>query len=127
MLPSTIINLTVTSPHGPPPVISDVVQLALAAALGAVSGVILAVPQWLALRHLVRQAGWWILANALAWLVGMPLIFAGVGALSTMPGKTTAIFLGVLTLTGTGAVVGAVHGLFLVRLLNAQNKPSAPL
>jgi hypothetical protein len=52
----------------------------------------------------------------LAWLAGMPLIFWGIDA--AQAGQP--LWLGVLLFAGdlllAGAVVGAIHGAFLVRL-----------
>jgi hypothetical protein len=58
----------------------------------------------------------WIPANMLAWLVGMPLIFWGIDAVFKVGALLPAIllFAGVLLLTGV--VIGAIHGLFLVRI-----------
>ena len=68
------------------------------------------------MRGQVKRAGLWIPANMLAWLVGMPIIFWGIDAAQKgQPLLQAALLLaGVLFLTG--AVVGAVHGAFLVRL-----------
>ena len=54
-------------------------------------GPILGTPQMFVLRRYARPAGRWVLANALAWAVGMPVVF-----------------------------LGAVHRLFLIRLLPAS-------
>jgi hypothetical protein len=58
----------------------------LAAGLGALGGVVLAFPQWLTLRRIVRGASIWIPANMLAWLVGMPIIFSGIDAAQKLNG-----------------------------------------
>jgi hypothetical protein len=74
--------------------ISGLVWYGLAAALGFVAGAILAVAQWGVLRQFVPQAGWWILANACAWALGMALIFVGMsfvranGLTASMHGET---------------------------------------
>jgi len=91
--------------------------LLVAAGAGAVAGVILSFFQWRTLRQAVPNAGVWIPANALAWALGMPLIFAATGSIQadTPPGQI-ALALGVSILLA-GAAVGAVHGAFLVRLV----------
>jgi hypothetical protein len=68
------------------------------------------------MRNKVKHAGWWIPANMLAWLVGMPIIFWGIDAAQKGQPPVQAVLLlaGVLFLTG--AVVGTIHGTFLVRL-----------
>jgi hypothetical protein len=105
-----------SGPSGPGEM-SEVAQILLAAGLGLVVGPFLGVPQWWVLRRYVGRAGWWVLANSLAWALGMPVVFFGVGHVEIGVG-----FLGVgvsvlSTLAIAGAVVGAVHGLFLVWLL----------
>lgn len=91
--------------------------LLLSAAAGAALGLILGAAQWVVLRDHVRRAGLWIGANALAWAVGMPLIFLAAG----MPAsQTSALAIGALALVTvgvTGAVVGAIEGAFLRLLL----------
>jgi hypothetical protein len=83
---------------------------------------VLSFAQWLVLRKKVKQAGWWIPANMLAWLVGMPIIFWGIDAAQKGQPPLQAVLLlaGVLCLTG--AVVGAIHGAFLIKLANPSNR-----
>jgi peptidoglycan/LPS O-acetylase OafA/YrhL len=68
------------------------------------------------MRRKVERAAWWMPANMLAWLVGMPIIFWGIDAAQKGQPPLQAVLLlaGVLFLTG--AVVGAIHGAFLARL-----------
>lgn len=92
-------------------------QLALAVAMGAVLGPFLGVPQWRVLRRYLPKAGWWVLANVTAWAVGMPVIFL---AASLIPaGASSAVIFGYVALgcLAAGAVVGAVHGWWLLWLL----------
>jgi hypothetical protein len=95
-------------------------QYLLAAAMGAVAGPILGGAQWWVLRSFVPGAGWWILANSLAWAAGMPLIFAVAGGVPAGIGVAGVVVLVLVTLALAGAVVGAVHGAVLVRLLAAR-------
>jgi hypothetical protein len=92
------------------------IVLLLAAGMGAVGGAVLSFAQWLELRGKVKGAGIWIPANMLAWAFGMPVIFWGVD----MAFKMAVLWQSVLVMAGSlfvaGAVVGAVHGAFLVRL-----------
>jgi hypothetical protein len=120
MLPSTLMDMTAASsaPQQPPAEPSEAVQMLLAAALGLVAGPILAGAQWLVLRLHVSRAGWWILANSLAWGLGMPLVFLAVGtAAETGILTLRGALLGLAMIVAAGSVVGMVHGLFLVRLL----------
>ena len=59
-------------------------------------GVMLGIAQWLVLRRMVHYAGWWVLANAIGWAIGLT---------------------GILGATVVGAVVGAVTGFALDFLL----------
>jgi hypothetical protein len=123
MLPSTLIDFGADAAGAPSPEMSDLLTYALAAAMGAVLGPILGIPQWLALRHHVRHAAWWIPANAAAWALGMPVVFIGASSVPTggLPGLVAT---GVLTAAAAGAVVGAIHGLALLWLAQPQRSLS---
>lgn len=89
----------------------------LSAAAGAALGLILGAAQWIVLRGHVHHASRWIGANMLAWAAGMPLIFIAAG----LPGPHTPMLaiaaLLLVTVAAAGAVVGAIEGAFLRRLL----------
>lgn len=113
-LPSTIMNLgeqtsqtTVAEP-------AQWIVLLLAGGIGLVAGAVLSLAQWLVLRKHIERAGWWMPANMLAWLAGMPIIFWGIDtAQKGQPLPVAALIIcGVLLLTGI--VVGAIHGAFLI-------------
>lgn len=117
MIPSTIMNLRADVPAtAQPPSRSSV--LLLAAAMGAALGVVLALPQWFVLRRHLSLAGWWIPANAAAWMVGMPIIFAGIGWIHDTNSVAVALPGLAAVLLGAGVAVGAIHGLVLISLLN---------
>ena len=59
---------------------------------GAILGLVVGFAQWLVLRHLVYNAGWWIAASTFGWTIGL---------------------MGVLGDTLIGAAVGAVTGFAL--------------
>jgi hypothetical protein len=106
--------------------ISDAMQLLLAVPLGAVAGLILAFPQFLVLRRYVERAWRWLPANALAWALGMPLIFLGAaGAAPGVPGETV-ILRAVVAVVGAGVVVGGVHGWALIRMVAGLTPAAAP-
>ena len=64
-----------TSTHVEPPL---ALVLLLAADLGSVAGPLLPAFQWLSLRKVLPCNAWrWLPANALAWALGMPVIFPG--------------------------------------------------
>lgn len=77
MIPSTFMFNGSSSGTGGPGTMSDLMIYALAAGMGLILGPILGVPQWLALRRHMPKAGWWVPANALAWMLGMVVIFIG--------------------------------------------------
>jgi hypothetical protein len=115
-LPSTLMSLGESASQSQATEPPQWLVLLLAAGLGAVAGAVLSFAQWLVLRKRVPRAGWWVPANILAWLVGMPIIFWGIDAAQRgQPLAQTALLLAGCLLV-TGAVVGAIHGLFLVRL-----------
>ena len=121
-LPSTIINLmqtndTATATMSEPP---QAVVLLLAAGLGAVAGAVLSFAQYFALRGRVAHAGRWIPANMLAWAVGMPLIFWAIDLAFKLPQRWQAVALMVVALLLMGAVVGAIHGAVLVRMVKEE-------
>jgi len=116
-LPSTLMSMgEATSQSAPMEEPAQWIVLLLAAGMGAVGGAVLSFAQWLELRGKVQGAGIWMPANMLAWAFGMPVIFWGVD----MAFKMAALWQSVLVMAGSllvaGAVVGAVHGAFLVRL-----------
>jgi uncharacterized protein YacL len=96
------------------------VMLLLAAAMGAVLGLVLAFPQSHVLRKYTSNAWIWLPANSLAWLAGLPIIFAAVDLVFKQNSTVFAVLLFFSALALTGAVVGAIHGLALVRLRIAR-------
>jgi hypothetical protein len=118
MMPSTIAalvraDIAMTPPAEP----QGVVKFAAAAALGLFAGPILGFAQWVVLRKHVEHAGRWLWANASAWAVGMPLIFAGMDVVP-WSGHPVAVALAISAVCGaTGLAVGAIHGRVLVRML----------
>lgn len=115
-LPSTLMNLAAEGSQAPVAEPPGSIMFLFATGLGAVAGAVLSFAQWLVLRREVRRAGWWIPANMLAWIVGMPVIFWAIDAAQrarSLP-QTMLLLAGYLLLAG--AVVGAIHGAFLVVL-----------
>jgi len=120
-LPSTLMDMgeaaASSAPAAEPP---QWIILLLAAGLGAVGGAVLSFAQWLAMRDKVKHAGVWIPANMLAWLFGMPIIFWGID----LAFKMSALWQSILFMAGivllAGAIVGGIHGTFLVRLAEPE-------
>ena len=120
-LPSTLMDMgEATASSAPVAEPAQWIVLLLAAGLGTVGGAVLSFAQWLAMRGKVKRAGLWIPANMLAWTFGMPVIFWGIN----MVFKMFAVWQSVLLMAGTlfvaGAIVGGIHGLFLVRLAEQE-------
>lgn len=90
--------------------------------MGFVLGPILGVPQWLVLRRYLPKAGWWVLANALAWMCGMVVVFMGTNLIPPEGITLSVALMLLLFLVAAGAVVGAVHGLVLIWLLHSAHK-----
>ncbi len=125
-LPSTLMDMGAqeagTTPQEPPAWL----LLLLAAGMGLFLGAVLGYPQYRVLRKAVNGAWIWILANCLAWALGMPVIFASVDRAyaayeSGSIAGTLLIFAVALALAG--AVVGAVHGVALVKLAGEEPAP----
>lgn len=116
-LPSTIMSMeeatTSSAPMSEP---AQWIVLLLAAGMGAVGGAVLSFAQWLVLQGKVQRAGVWIPANMVAWTFGMPVIFWGIDLGFRMPALWQSVLLIMGTLFVAGALVGGIHGLFLVRL-----------
>ena len=121
MIPSTFIFTGADTAGAAPAQMSDLMVYALAAAMGLVLGSILGVPQWLVLRRHLPKAGWWVLANALAWMVGMVVVFVGTNFIPPEGISISVALMLLLFLFAAGATVGAVHGLVLIWLLRSRS------
>ena len=121
-LPSTLMSLgeqaSQTQTPGAEP--DQWLVLLLAALLGAVGGAVLSFAQWLTMRHKIQGSSIWIPANMLAWMVGMPIIFWGIDVVQKMNGLFWLILMMAGVLMLTGSVVGAIHGVFLTRLVKTE-------
>lgn len=120
MVPSTVMMLaTDTSSSSAEP--SAFLQYALAVPVGAVTGPILGGAQWIVLRRHARNAVRWLWANAVAWAVGMPVIFLGMDFVP-WNGSWVARTLAIYVVCGvSGLVVGAIHGRTLVQFSVASS------
>jgi len=115
-LPSTLIDMGAQQSGEEVQEPAAAVVLLLAAGMGLVLGVVLAYPQWRLLRRVVEKAWWWIPANAIAWAFGMAIIFAAMDLAFKQASTVGSAAVLATALLLAGAVVGAVHGLALVRL-----------
>jgi hypothetical protein len=121
-LPSTLMSLAEGANQAPAAEPPQSIVLLLAAGLGAVAGAVLSFAQWLALRKQLPRAGWWIPANMAAWLVGMPIIFGGIDAAQRAQSLAATVLVMAVCLFVTGAIVGGIHGAFLVRLAGSADR-----
>lgn len=115
-IPSTMASMQ-SGPQAAASEPQQAVILLLAAVMGAVLGVVLAFPQWHVLRKQTTNAWIWLPANSLAWLAGMPVIFTTVDLAFQQLSRASALILLLSGLAVTGAVVGAIHGYALLRLI----------
>jgi hypothetical protein len=123
MIPSTVLSLAAgdapgSAVAGPGPLI----QYGLAVLMGLVTGPILGIAQWVVLRRAVAPAGRWLWANAVAWAVGMPLIFLGMDFVpwdGAPAARVAAIY---LVCAAAGLAVGAIHGRVLVAILRRPRR-----
>jgi hypothetical protein len=113
-LPSTLIGLGSSGSSSASQEPETWLMLLLAAGMGLVLGLILALPQWRVLRHEARRAWVWLPANAVAWALGMPVIFAAVDRAYAAGSVAGTIGVMAAALALTGAIVGAVHGVAVV-------------
>ena len=81
---------------------------------GAAIGAVLGIAQWIVLRRHVAQAGWWVLASALAWAVGWGIISVVDEAASGPTGTTYVVG------ASGAAVAGVITAVALVRLLRQR-------
>ena len=129
MVPSTVAALVASGPlsgatSAPEP--SPTVQYGLALLLGAVTGPVLGLGQWLVLRRHVVRASRWIMANAVAWALGMVVIFVGMDQIPWKRGGLVVVLGIYLVCCAAGALVGVIHGWVLRHLLReAQSYPAA--
>ncbi len=118
MIPSTVMALTPpVEATAPPPEPGALIQYGLALSLGLVLGLILGSAQWFVLRRYTARAVRWIGANAVAWAVGMPLIFVGMDRVPWEGGPFAIVLMIALTTLCVGAAVGAIHGRVLLGLI----------
>ncbi len=100
----------------PPPEFSGPLIALLAAGAGVVLGALFGFCQWLELRKHVAQAGRWILANSLAWTIGLAIIYVGASLPEAEAALVTVIIIGTVSGLLAGLAVGAITASFLIKL-----------
>jgi len=113
-----MVSLALIQREVPEPVSWDVL-LAVVAVLGG--GL-----QWLVLRRHVLQAGWWVVASAVGWTLGLAVIFGVLAAAGAQVVAAAPVAWALLIGTLTGAVVGAVTGTLLLWLVRHPRPPQQP-
>jgi hypothetical protein len=125
MIPSTLMSIRAAA-HPQPATATPAepglgLTLLLAAGMGAVLGPFLGIPQGRIIRVHGMGVGRWVIANSSAWALGRPVIFLATALVNeTSSAASVGLALGGATLLA-GLVVGAVHGRFLLPLV--QGKP----
>ena len=124
MVPSTVISLVTgqveatdaasSATMAEPPL---AVILLAAAGLGLLLGPVLASAQVVVLRRHVQHAWRWIPANAVAWALALPLTYLGPSLMFDVGVNALGVGIPLACVVAAGALVGAVHGAVLVRLL----------
>lgn len=94
--------------------------------MGLVSGAVIGLPQWLLLRLYFHNAEWWVPASSIAWMMGMIILFVGINVTSRIGMVLKATSFLVLILILTGAIVGSIHGIALLRLYPKQEDKNNP-
>jgi len=111
MMPSTVRDLAAIDP----------IVLAIGAVLlGPVFVASIGLAQWVVLRRYIQKAGWWVLANAIAWPLGVAVPFAGLAMLPEAVPVAVRVVVGVVSGVLMGVVVGAITGVALAWLLRAH-------
>jgi hypothetical protein len=121
MIPSTVMGLmNVSSPENATPEPPAYLQYGLAVGMGIIAGPILGIAQWIVLRHHFSNSSTWLIANAVAWSIGMPIIFIG---MELVPWDAHILVIGlvvILVCFTTGVIVGTIHGWFLIHLVRKR-------
>ena len=120
MLPTTLMSAGSETGGSAPSEPSKAMVYGLAALMGLAAGTILGTPQWLVLRRYVRRAALWIGANALAWVPGMVLAFVAADFIFSAGSGVSTVVLAIVTLAAIGGIVGAIHGLVLIWLVQPR-------
>jgi len=96
--------------------------------LGAGVGTVLGFAQWLVLkayvRVYIRQAGWWMAANAIAWALGLFVAFMGAGIQKSDGFSLETALIEAATGAAMGSVIGGITGIVLVWLLKPRLRQS---
>lgn len=115
MLPSTL---------GDPTILPMPVLILGGLILGPVLLCSIGFAQYQILKHHLPHAGWWIPASALAWLLGLAVVFAGIALIPDDASAARIALLSGLAGLGMGTMAAGVSGVALVRLLRHTERPA---
>lgn len=104
--------------------LSRVTVMLTAAGMGLAAGGVVATAQWWELRRHLPRAGWSIPLLAVAWMVAAAVFFVAPDLLDDSSELVAVSVLAALLLVA-GAIVAAIQGAGLVRLLRAVPKPGS--
>jgi hypothetical protein len=119
MVPSTLMALLEPAASGATPAAAEPpawIVYPAAAAMGLVLGPVLGLAQVHVLRRHVQRPLRWLWANALAWALGMVLVFAGMDRVPWQQGLPQIVATVLLVCALAGLAVGAVNGWFALRM-----------
>jgi hypothetical protein len=88
--------------------------------MGLLTGVALGGAQWLVLRRIVHQAGWWAPASVLAWLQGLVVLVGGASLIQTPPPLWSLLLISGITGLVVGSLVGVITGIVLIGLTSVH-------
>lgn len=94
--------------------------LALSIGAGLILGAIFGLFQWFSFRKHTNNAHQWIIANSLGWGLGLAWIYVFASIPQEDSSLSFIILMGIIGGTLTGLSVGAITGIFLVRMDNIQ-------
>ncbi len=112
MTPSTLADSTTLSP---------IVFVGIWIVLGALLVTSIGFGQWLVLRRYIRKSGWWVLANALAWPLGVAIPIVGMMMVPDGSPVWLWVVVGIASGVLMGAVVGSITGVAMAWLLRPRS------
>ncbi|MBW4509504.1 MAG: hypothetical protein KME64_23750 [Scytonematopsis contorta HA4267-MV1] len=91
------------------------------ASIGAIAGAVLGLLQGIVLKALfnttINQVGWWIVANAFAWSLGVLIAFIGAGIHNQEVFNLNIILISTSTGATVGSIVGIITAIALIFIL----------
>jgi hypothetical protein len=94
----------------------------LVASIGAIAGTVLGFLQGIVLKALfnttINQVGWWMLANAFAWSLGILVAFIGTGINRQQVFSLKTVIISTSTGATMGSIVGIITAIALICIFN---------